>query len=389
MDKNEAVRSLYRQRDKMIIWGLTGRTGSGCTTVSHILASESMEKLDLRSYKTCDFKNADERKYSVLYRYMKEGKRWKKFDIIEASSIILSFVVEGTYGKLFAFIDNISKNAEIKEKDQIKKRIVECFIGDEQSKLDIENSIIDGNVSDLIEKCDNIDACMEVEEVRSIVEYFTAYIKEKKELFCRLLRNYTVEKEAESEKQDKKIYDFYTYFMQTIANNLRSSGKVYSDEEIAGKEIIIADRINRIIKAINRYEELSNPNVERVRICIDALRNSAEILYFRDRYRAFYAVAVNTEDVDRRNRLDMNKQEIKSLDQIEYPDDNKIFYHQNIQACLQIADIYIYNPNIYDGKYYLLSEQLMKYLALILQPGLVAPTHIERCMQLAIVPLDF
>ena len=75
MDKNEAVRSLYRQRDKMIILGLTGRTGSGCTTVSHILASESMEKLDLRSYKTCDFKNADERKYSVLYRYMKEGKR--------------------------------------------------------------------------------------------------------------------------------------------------------------------------------------------------------------------------------------------------------------------------------------------------------------------------
>ena len=138
-----------------------------------------------------------------------------------------------------------------------------------------------------------------------------------------------------------------------------------------------------------RERKLSNPNVERVRICIDALRNSAEILYFRDRYRAFYAVAVNTEDVDRRNRLDMNKQEIKSLDQIEYPDDNKIFYHQNIQACLQIADIYIYNPNIYDGKYYLLSEQLMKYLALILQPGLVAPTHIERCMQLAIVPLDF
>ena len=70
-----------------------------------------------------------------------------------------------------------------------------------------------------------------------------------------------MEKEAETEKQDKKIYDFYTYFMQTIANNLRSSGKVYSDEEVAGKEIIIADRINRIIRAINRYEELSNPNV--------------------------------------------------------------------------------------------------------------------------------
>ena len=31
----------------------------------------------------------------------------------------------------------------------------------------------------------------------------------------------------------------------------------------------------------------------------------------------------------------------------------------------------------------MLSEQIIKYLALIHQPGLVAPTHIERCMQLA------
>ena len=33
-DKAEAIKSLYSQRDKFILIGLTGRTGSGCTTVA-------------------------------------------------------------------------------------------------------------------------------------------------------------------------------------------------------------------------------------------------------------------------------------------------------------------------------------------------------------------
>ena len=86
--KTDAIKSLYCQRDKFILIGLTGRTGSGCTTVSEILAKKSMSELELQSYKTCDYNNVDERKYSVIYRYMKEGKKWKEFTIIEASSIV-------------------------------------------------------------------------------------------------------------------------------------------------------------------------------------------------------------------------------------------------------------------------------------------------------------
>ena len=48
----EAIKSLYRQRDRFILIGLTGRTGAGCTTVSKILSSDSINKLDLKSYKT-------------------------------------------------------------------------------------------------------------------------------------------------------------------------------------------------------------------------------------------------------------------------------------------------------------------------------------------------
>lgn len=97
MDTAQAIKSLYSQREKFVLLGLTGRTGSGCTTVSKILSKEKIEDLDLRSYKTCDFSNADERKYSVIYRYMKEGKKWKAFTVIEASSIIFSYILEDTY----------------------------------------------------------------------------------------------------------------------------------------------------------------------------------------------------------------------------------------------------------------------------------------------------
>lgn len=79
MEKSQALKSLYSQRERFILIGLTGRTGSGCTTVANILAKESMDELDLRSYKTCDYNNSDERKYSVIYRFMKEGKKWKSF----------------------------------------------------------------------------------------------------------------------------------------------------------------------------------------------------------------------------------------------------------------------------------------------------------------------
>lgn len=42
MNKNsEMIRKIYDERRKFIVIGLTGRTGSGCTTTASILTSES------------------------------------------------------------------------------------------------------------------------------------------------------------------------------------------------------------------------------------------------------------------------------------------------------------------------------------------------------------
>lgn len=395
MDKAEAIKSLYSQRDKLILVGLTGRTGSGCTTVAEILSKEDMKELNLRSYKTCDYNDSDERKYSVIYRYMKEGKKWKQFNVIEASSIILSFILQDKYGRLFSYIDYVAESVEIKEVDKLKQRIAEAFIGHKLENSfcldDIKDQFIDESLHKWIVKINENDKYIESLEKKDLpvleemIDYFTKKLVKKKEDFRNTIKNITVEEVVQTEKKDndKKIYNLYSYFMQLVGNHIRSSGEYDNKEEKAGKEVMLAERINVIVKMINRKEELMNPGKERTRICIDALRNSFEIQFFRDRYRAFYSFAINTEDEYRQNRLGMNRKELESLDSIEYPGKDGIFYHQNVAACLEISDVYLYNPNEQNHKYFELTEQILKYIALILQPGLVAPTHLERCMQLA------
>lgn len=59
------------------------------------------------------------------------------------------------------------------------------------------------------------------------------------------------------------------------------------------------------------------------------------------------------------------------------------FYSQNIPACIQSADIHINNSQEGSSDYNHLKKQLMRYVSLILQPGIVTPSREERCMQLA------
>lgn len=153
MDKAKAIKSLYSQRERFVLIGLTGRTGSGCSTVSEILSKDNINELDLRAYKTCDYNSSDERKYSVVYRFMQGENRWKKFTIIEASSIIFSFILQETYEKLFLFLDIMSQDGDIKDLDNLKRKIVECLrenpLGDEEVE-GVKNEVVDKKVVELL-----------------------------------------------------------------------------------------------------------------------------------------------------------------------------------------------------------------------------------------------
>lgn len=71
---NEAIEKMYEYRSKFIVLGLTGMTGSGCTTAAKILAKEHFADLELKQPKTYDYLDSEERKQELIYNYMQQGK---------------------------------------------------------------------------------------------------------------------------------------------------------------------------------------------------------------------------------------------------------------------------------------------------------------------------
>lgn len=382
--QNNLGLKIYNNRRRLVLLGLTGRTGSGCSTLASILKRKSFDELDLHDPDSYKFETADDRKYSIIYNFMKSNN-WSPFSVVEISSVILSFVFSGDKTDLIKYIETLmDKEADnrltIDEWEKCKDTI-------------LRSNYMFTNVPDF-ESLENGYNDLEAKDIDK--EYETAYIyctktiNEMKRRFKIDLSAFSCKEITENEYHEKKETKchLYTYLMQHIGNNLRASGSPYDPEY--SHNTIYMERINMFIKIILKHDEklVNSGEIPMSRICIDAIRNPYEAHYLHDKYRAFSLIAINTEDSNRPSRLDnMNKEELEKLDEIEHPsgfnDPNEIFYHQNIQGCLEVADIHIHNSNMDDMKFYDMTEQVIKYIALMLHPGLVTPTKLERCMQLA------
>lgn len=362
-----AVEKVYERVNKCIIIGLTGRTGSGCTTAAKILEQEKFEDLNLPIPPASKFENTEARKYSIIYNFMKEN--WKPFITFEASSIILSFVFEYKFEELITYLEELCKGTEtdnfrIPGFSELKSKlegIQDWFNSNIFDELNTESPDKDNN------KC---------------LEYFTTTLKKQKDSLCELLSEYSCyeSKKSKFKKSEEKKSQLYTFLMQSFGNNIRSSGNPFNSSFDGVHFTDIAKRIEGLIQFA-----LDKCNYSR--ICIDAIRNPYEAHYFKDRYKQFYLVSVTTDDEDRKSRLTkFNEDQLLSLDEMEYPvdfNDGKIFFQQSISECLQISDIHLYNPNTKTTNNEELTKNLVRYIGLMLHPGIVTPTHIERCMQVA------
>ena len=66
---SEAVDHTYCERNKVIIVGLTGRTGSGCTTLSQILSNPDFKSLCYHTCNSYNYNNIEERKRYMVHKY--------------------------------------------------------------------------------------------------------------------------------------------------------------------------------------------------------------------------------------------------------------------------------------------------------------------------------
>lgn len=119
-----AMDKVYEEKEKIVIVGLTGRTGAGCSTAANILKKD-FQHLNLqydRKDSAEKFKN-EEYKFDIIKEYISQENRWIPFNVIEGSCVILSFVFEyvgtkeNTSDALISYLDELqSANSEIKFK---------------------------------------------------------------------------------------------------------------------------------------------------------------------------------------------------------------------------------------------------------------------------------
>ena len=90
---NLVIDRVFQLRENFVIIGLTGRTGSGCTTVAEKLATKEWKELK-SNYKDFNSQPIDNvvRKNRIVHRYLKD--HWKQaFDVISASDIIFYYAL--------------------------------------------------------------------------------------------------------------------------------------------------------------------------------------------------------------------------------------------------------------------------------------------------------
>lgn len=174
--------------------------------------------------------------------------------------------------------------------------------------------------------------------------------------------------------------------LQSWGNNIRKYNSIIQLSESDNKApSCLARKINQIIKAFRVYDKIHN---RRTLIVIDALRNPFEVLYFRERYSAFYLMAVHTEEKVRRDALykkGFRIDEIENLDKVESgkPNFNTSYEKIDIDKCIELADIHLAHDGTDKDHNRDMVNQIFTYVALIFHPGLIPPSPLERCMQIA------
>ena len=340
---HSAIDTIYRKDDELIIIGLTGRTGSGCSTVAQILCSEQNE-IRHSLHGSDSPPNNEARKQKIIKRHF--DVTWQKFELIQVRSVITLFLIEEGV-----------VNIMVKLRELLK----------DEKKL---------NFGELETSLKKIEASLNEERTSKIPELTIQFYTMTLPNLCAELRVVL------GESAFIKLY-------QEIGKNIRLSGSALNASLVDGKFFTLAEKINTIIKHII----ISNKQLKKsTLIVIDAIRSNLEAMFFQDRYAAFYLAAVSCPDNQRKQRLytlKFSDDDVKSIDKEEYVarDLNKTTTYsvQDIQACIQRADIYISNPdqNNEVSKYSNLSDQIIRFVSLMKRPGIVTPTSVERCMQLA------
>lgn len=391
MSKSIDLSHVYQSRNNFTVIGISGRSGSGCSSVANqlVMGFDDVKNFDDPfeiGLSELGFKHNEYRKYRIIYDYAKVN--YQGFTLIKYKDVITYFIMQSTYRD---FVDFLNSSSLVKE---FKKSNLKLFPDFEKELLELKE--FESEYERLRSKMLNIDVPnikkKELQNWRDLYDFFfdTEFTQFSNKM-------HEILKSRSLLKRNKVL--------QIITNNLRKSGHAFNFKDFSTKNIFtIVEFINLLIKSNRKFND-------RTQIVIDSLRNPIEIMFFRQRFSAFYNFAVNRNDESRefvlRGKYTMdNNEDVTKFIREEYKGgEDYEFYKQNVSACIQQADIHITFIESKDAHkknfiiessdketpfhkdntspYFGWKIQLLKYVSLISHPGLITPSPEERCMQLA------
>ena len=368
---HHVIDSVFLLRENFVVIGLTGRTGSGCTTIAEKLATKEWKELK-SNYKDLNSQPIDNdvRKNRIVHRFLKD--HWKQpFDVISASDIIFYYALKEDFDTFANSLASANIEPDEKSKYEQSKSHADTAIRSELDNLKDEFNILHKTVlqcEDFLLKEDYSNP-PNLEMLRNVVfKEIKAFRKNLEGILTK-----TIKKVIASE-------------LQSWGNNIRKYNSIIKQSKPNNKmPSCLARKINQIIKAFRVYDKNHN---RRTLIVIDALRNPFEVLYFRERYSAFYLMAIHTEEKLRRDALykkGFRIDEIEHLDEVESGKSNFSASYEkiDIDKCIELADIHLAHDGTDKDHNRDMVNQIFTYVALIFHPGLIPPSPFERCMQIA------
>lgn len=345
--------ALFFAEKSVIIIGLTGYTGVGCSTAKSLLVKDKLVLPGYDSISGDKLTDRDKLADRDKLVYEKLQTVWNSFPYRPFKSIEIAKVIFG-----FALLRSIEV-----EKDDEKFMYI-C--------------------NKARENCDGLtglkylynESISNPEEAKALISSYEKSI----DIYMKYKKSY-----------NKKNLDQFITFLQDLGDQIRGYGKTWPESNDLTEPKYVFTLPNALKVLINAYEIVNNET----RFVIDALRNPFEIVFFRQNFGNFYLVGIIRDYKKReesvRSLIDQDSFEILNKRENYFKTEKKQSKNnlsdwitsQDLKECLRKADMYIANIDSESKSYAYLTFSLIKLIALILRPGSIMPTHDERCMQLA------
>ena len=416
--ENSILRHLYRNREDFNILALTGPIGCGIDELAEVISTDfSLWSNQVRNPQDIiidkDDKSISEhqiikqmvfkRKYTICHNYWSSHP--VKHTILEYNKVALLYTLtwiakDCQSGQDFQenILNNLSKI--IAQTNHGKKYFHE--LEEEQTKTKIQNILTKVlSSSENINYCDLFNTAVECNKILSPFNITDSDKQTFKNLF--LDKGSILEKfySVFCDKLKKEDYFIYHYLWHLIGVNIREYGSPTKPDNDNSNN---GDSLFYLIELLNIIIKESNKTAPRL-YCINKLSNSLEIRYLKERYNAFYPIAIHKtndflnsirEEVDKISPSnDENKEYIAKhtfdlcTTEIKFDDYKKgICSSPDIEQCVSQAEIHIrikpFNQtNNSKSEFSSTAEQWMKFASLIFHPGLITPSSDERCMEVA------